>query len=125
MNFYLILSNLVILVHFFFILFVILGGLLVIRSPKMAIIHAPAAFWGAYIEYSGGICPLTPLENYLRRLAGVKTYEGDFIVQYLQFIIYPEHLTSEVQFIFGTTVVVINAFFYMLALRRWIKGLKP
>lgn len=121
MNLYGIMSNLITLFHFLFILFVVLGGIWVIRHPKIAFLHAPAAFWGAYIEYTGGICPLTPLENRFRRLSGAGTYEGDFIEHYLLPIIYPDHLTAELQFILGTVVAVINVTFYGFALRRWMK----
>jgi hypothetical protein len=82
-------ADLVVLAHLGFILFVILGGLLVLRWPRMAWIHLPAVIWGALIEFAGWICPLTPLENWLREASGTAGYQGGFIEHYLVPIVYP------------------------------------
>jgi hypothetical protein len=118
---YSLLYHLTIVLHFLFIIFVVLGGLLVIRYHSFAFFHLPAAIWGAWIEFSGGICPLTPWENRFRMLAGESTYRGDFIVHYLSYIIYPERITTEIQYLLGTFVVIVNLAFYGIAIHRHIK----
>lgn len=115
---YRVLADGVLLLHLLFILFVVGGGLLVLRWPKLAWVHLPVALWGALIEFVGWICPLTPLENALRRLAGEAGYRGGFIEHYLLPIVYPGALTREIQLGLGLAVVVINAAVYALVLRR-------
>jgi hypothetical protein len=111
-------ADLIVLAHFLFIVFVICGGLLVIRWPNAAFVHLPAAAWGATVEFFGWICPLTPLENHFRNLAGAKQYSGDFILRYLVPVIYPENLTAAIQTILGIAVIVINVFFYTIAIHK-------
>ena len=108
----------VLVLHFAFVLFVALGGLLVLRWPRVAWLHLPAAAWGAAIEFGGWICPLTPLENRLREMAGQSTYHGDFVARYLMPLIYPEGLTREAQVVLGSLVILANAAIYALAWRR-------
>ncbi|MFN2365277.1 MAG: DUF2784 domain-containing protein [Desulfurivibrionaceae bacterium] len=105
-------ANLVFVLHFAFVCFVVLGGFLVLRRPRLAWFHLPAVFWGAAVEYLGWFCPLTPLENYLRRAAGQEGYPGGFIEHYLPPLLYPAALTREVQVVLGTLVVVINLVIY-------------
>jgi hypothetical protein len=112
------LADAVIVIHFLFILFVVAGGLLILRWPQMVWLHLPAVCWGAFIEFSGWICPLTPLENHLRRLGGGDAYSGDFIVRYLVPLIYPENLTIRVQYILGGLVIAVNLMVYALVLHR-------
>ncbi|HOU05050.1 MAG: DUF2784 domain-containing protein [Smithellaceae bacterium] len=104
--------------HFLFIVFVVGGGLLVIYWPRAAWLHLPAAAWGAMVEFTGWFCPLTPLENYFRNLAGEASYSGDFVAQYLLFLIYPENLTREAQFVLGFFVVFINIVLYFIAVKK-------
>lgn len=111
-------ADLVVLVHLGFVLFVVFGALLVLRRPRLAWLHLPAAAWGAAIEFGGWICPLTPLENALRRTAGAAGYSGGFIDHYLARIVYPEGLTREAQIVLGAGVLALNAAFYGLAWRR-------
>lgn len=108
----------VLLLHLAFILFVVLGGLLLPRWPRLLWLHLPAASWGALIEFRGWICPLTPLENHLRHLAGEAGYTGDFIAHYLLPVIYPHGLTREIQLLLGLAVVLINAAAYAWWYRR-------
>jgi hypothetical protein len=115
---YTFLADLLVLVHFAFIVFVIAGGLLVLRWPVLAWIHVPAAVWGALIEFQRWICPLTPLENQLRELAGERSYSGDFIEHYLLAIMYPEGLTADLQMILGSIVVLVNLLIYAAVWRR-------
>ncbi|HET9947801.1 MAG TPA: DUF2784 domain-containing protein [Longimicrobiales bacterium] len=112
------LATLVALGHFAFILFVMLGGLLVARWPKVAWIHVPCFVWGGWIEVSGGICPLTPLENALRRAAGDAPYLGSFIEHYLLGVIYPTGLTREVQLALAAGLVLLNVAIYAWVIRR-------
>lgn len=109
---YLWLATVVLLVHLAFILFVVFGGLLAWRWPKLAWLHIPAVLWGSHAEFSGAVCPLTPWENALRRLGGESGYPGGFIEHYLTAVIYPEGLTHEMQFILGSCVVLVNALAY-------------
>jgi len=114
-------SDLIVVLHLLFILFVAAGGLLVLRRPRIALLHLPAVGWGAFIEYSGGICPLTPLENHFSHLAGRQGYAGGFIDHYLLPIVYPEGLTREIQIGLGLAVVAVNAGVYLLLIRRSLR----
>ena len=113
-----ILSELILLLHLAFILFVVLGGLLVLKWRWILFIHIPAAVWGVLIEFMGWICPLTPLENQFRHSAGQSGYDGGFIDHYLIPIIYPEGLTGNIQIILGTAVIILNLVFYWLVIKR-------
>jgi hypothetical protein len=103
------LADLVLLIHLSFVLFVIGGGLLVLKWPRIGWLHLPAAAWGALIEFTGWICPLTPLENRFLMQSGKSAYEGDFIDRYVLPILYPSALTREMQIALGLLVVLINA----------------
>jgi hypothetical protein len=103
------------LTHFAFVLFVILGGLLALRWRRVIWIHLPCAVWAALIEFAGWLCPLTPLENWLRRTAGGSGYTGGFIEHYVIPALYPVGLTRPIQMALGAAVVVIN-----VALYSWI-----
>jgi hypothetical protein len=107
-----VLANAVLVLHLAFIVFVVLGAALSWRFPLLRWLHFAALIWAAFIEFSGGICPLTPLENRLRRLAGGEGYDGGFIAHYLMPIIYPEGLTREGQVALGVAVTVINVAAY-------------
>ena len=113
-----ILADTIVIIHFLFIIFVIGGGLLVIRRPKIAFVHLPAAVWGAAVELFGWICPLTPLENRFRDLAGETPYSGDFIARYLLPVIYPENLTTSIQYLLGGLVIAVNVIIYVIAIRK-------
>jgi len=112
------LADLIVAAHFAFVLFVVLGGLLVLRWPRVAYLHIPAAIWGAAIEFAGWICPLTPLENWLRRQEGSAGYSGGFIEHYILPILYPSALTREVQLILGFLVIAANLAIYGYVFRR-------
>ena len=116
------LATLIVLVHFAFILFVMFGGLLMLRWRWAPWLHLPAAAWGAFIEFTGRICPLTPLENRLRRLAGGGDYVGDFIDHYLVRIIYPTGLTQEMQVALGAAAILLNFAIYVWVVRRLRSG---
>ena len=112
------LADVVLVVHFAFVLFVVLGGLLVLRWRRLAWVHVPVALYGALIEFVGFICPLTPLEIWLRRLGGEAGYEGGFVEQYITAALYPTGLTREIQLALGVGVLVLNAVVYAFVLRR-------
>lgn len=117
---YRILADLIVGVHALFVAFVVVGGLLALRWPRVAALHLPAAVWGALIEFQGWICPLTPLENSLRTAAGQAGYQGGFIEHYLLPVLYPAGLTRGVQLALGTGVILVNLVVYgfLLARRR-------
>lgn len=113
-------ADLVLLLHLAFVGFVLLGGLLALKWRRVMWLHLPVAAWGAIVEFSGWICPLTPLETWLRAQAGDTGYRGDFIAYYLLSILYPEALTREVQTILGLVVVVCNAAVYWWLWQRQV-----
>ena len=115
---YSILADIVVAIHFLFILFVALGALFVLKWPWVIYLHLPAAGWGALIMFMGWICPLTPLENRLRISAGEAGYSGGFIDQYLMPVIYPAGLTREMQIWLGLAVILLNVLVYVLVFIR-------
>lgn len=115
-------ADLVLAVHLGFIVFVILGGLLLLRFPKIMYLHIPAAVWGAVVEISGRICPLTTWENDLRQSAGESGYAESFVEHYLVPIIYPAGLTRGVQLTLAGIVVFANIVIYGWLLYRWNKS---
>jgi hypothetical protein len=112
------LANAVVLLHLVFVLFVVFGGLLVIRWPRMAWLHLPAVVWGVAVELFGWYCPLTPLEHTLHEQAGGAAYEGDFIARYLLPVLYPDGLTRTAQIALGLFALAVNAAIYTAAWRR-------
>lgn len=118
---YRIAADLVLVTHFAFILLVVLGALVVFRHAWFAWIHVPAASWGAFVELTGRICPLTILENFLRIHAGEEGYANSFVEQYIFPVIYPAGLTRDVQFFLAMLVVAVNVIIYAtILLRNWI-----
>jgi hypothetical protein len=113
-----ILADLVAGAHFGFVLFVVLGGLLVVRWPRVAFVHVPAAVWGIIIEFAGWVCPLTPIENELRRRGGEAGFSGGFVEHYVLPLMYPGNLTREVQFVLGFLVLAFNVAVYVWAAKR-------
>ena len=112
---YAVLAGGVVLAHLLFVAFAVSGALLALRWRWVPWIHVPAVLWAAFIEFSGGICPLTPLENQLRATAGLDDYSGDFIAEYLFPLLYPEGLTRGAQILIGTVVIGLN-----LAAYSWL-----
>jgi hypothetical protein len=119
------LADLVLVVHLTFVLFVVLGGLLVLRWPRLAWLHVPAAIWGVLIEYTGWICPLTPLENSLRMRGGEAGYSGGFIEHYIQPLLYPAGLTRSTQVVLGSVALVLNLTAYAIVVSRMRRNELP
>jgi uncharacterized protein DUF2784 len=111
------LADLVVILHFAFVLFVVFGGLLLLRWPKLAYFHLPVVAYGALIELVGWICPLTPLEKRLRESAGLQGYEGGFVEHYILPVLYPSGLTRGVQLVLGLLVVAVNLAIYAVVAR--------
>ena len=112
------LADLVLVVHLAFVCFVVLGGLLVLRWPRVAFLHVPAAIWGVLIEYKGWICPLTPLENSFRGSGGAAEYSGSFIQHYIQPVLYPAGLTRGTQMVLGSLALLVNLAAYGVVIAR-------
>jgi Protein of Unknown function (DUF2784) len=126
LNSYRLLADLVVGLHFLFVLFVVLGGLLALRWPRVAYLHIPAAAWGAAIEFGGWVCPLTPLEYSLRRQAGDAAYAGGFIEHYILPLLYPSALTRNTQILLGALVIGVNIGIYgYLSWRKRVIPLRP
>jgi len=115
---YTLLADAVVVVHLGFVVFVVCGGLLVLWRRSAALVHLPGAAWGVYIELTGGICPLTPLENRLRALGGESAYAGDFVERYLMPVLYPADLRRDVQVALGLFALGINVGIYSYAWRQ-------
>lgn len=115
---YSLLADFVMLLHFGFIIFAVLGALLLPRWPRLIWLHLPSAAWAIAIEFYGGICPLTPLENQLRSLAGKTTYNESFIERYIGALIYPGEITTTVKIMLGLAVLIINVALYSWIIKR-------
>ncbi len=111
-------ADLVLLLHFAFVLFVGAGGLLVLKHPQLCWLHLPALCWAVWIEFSGETCPLTPLEQGLREKAGESSYAGSFIGQYIEPLIYPAGLTQEMQWGIAAFMLLLNLLIYLRLCRR-------
>ena len=105
-------ADAVLVFHLAFIVFALLGGLLAIRWRWMVWLHLPAAGWGFFVEVTGRICPLTPLENMLREQAGSSGFSGGFVAHYLVPLIYPAGLTPDIQWLLAGVVVAVNLAVY-------------
>jgi hypothetical protein len=115
-------ADAVVVAHLAFVLFVVCGGLLVVWRRSVAFVHLPAAAWGIVIEFSGRICPLTPIENRLRALGGGPVYAGDFVDRYLMPVLYPPDLRRDVQIALGLFALAVNVAVYT---RAWCRARRP
>ena len=119
---FILLADLIVVIHIAFVGFVVLGGLMVRRWPGLMWLHVPAFCWGVGIEWAGQVCPLTPLENWLRRQGDGTVYEYDFVEQYALLLLYPEGLTRMGQVALGSLVLVLNLVIYGAIWRRHSRG---
>lgn len=109
---YRIAADCILLLHLAFTLYTVLGGLLILRRPSLIWLHLTAVFWGVVIEWADWICPLTPLENFLRERGGEAGYAGGFIEHYIALLLYPENLTIALRYLLGLGLVAANLIIY-------------
>ena len=112
------LATAVVLAHLLFVAFVMAGGVLALWWRKVAYLHLAAVAWAIYVEWSGAICPLTPLENSLRAAAGLEAYAGDFVAEYVFPLLYPDGLTRHAQLVIGIVVLAVNSIVYSAVIVR-------
>jgi len=110
-------ADLVVIIHAFFIFFVVVGAIMVVRWPSLLLFHVGAVLWGAWVELAGWTCPLTPLENWARHRAQGHGYTGGFIDYYLLHVIYPTGLTREIQVVLGVALLLLNTVAYTIVIR--------
>jgi hypothetical protein len=111
--YYRLFAELVVVIHFAFVAFVVLGGFLILWWRKVIWLHVPAVLWSAWIELSGGICPLTPLENWFWIQGGQASYPDDFVGNYILPLIYPEGLSGKIQVLLAVIVIFVNVMIYI------------
>ena len=120
---YRLLADLVVILHVAFVAFALFGGLLALKWKRIVWLHVPAALWAAAIEFGGWICPLTPLEIWLREQGGATGYRSGFIDHYILPLLYPASLTREMQVVLGVAVLAVNIASYAWLWHRWRKNL--
>lgn len=113
-----VLADIVVVIHLGFVVFVMLGGFLLWRWPRLIYVHLPAAVWGVLIEFAGWICPLTPMENAFRARGGQAGYDGGFIDHYIVPVLYPGGLSRNIQLALGLFALAVNVIAYSLFIRR-------
>lgn len=118
-------ADAVLLLHFAFVLFTVLGGVAVLFKRQVAWFHIPAVLWSSMINLGGWICPLTPLENYFRAQAGLKGYEGGFVQHYIEPLVYPGGMPRNFELIAGISVILWNVLVYVFVLlyEKWRRSL--
>ena len=121
---YVLLADLLLVLHLLFIFFVLFGGLLLWRWPYLLFVHMPALFWGVWVELHGGICPLTPWEQQLRLTAGQSGYTGGFVEHYIQPLIYPAGYDQALGYWLAAIVLIVNICAYAYCGYRYYKSLK-
>jgi uncharacterized protein DUF2784 len=109
---YRLLADLVLVLHFAFVIFAVFGGALVLRYPNMLKVHLLALSWAIVVQWADWVCPLTPLENYLRGLGGGAGYDGSFVEHFVLKILYPQELTPELRTMLGLALIIMNVAVY-------------
>jgi hypothetical protein len=112
-------ADAIVILHLAFIVFVMLGGLLLLLWPRLVYLHLPAVIWGTLVELQGWMCPLTPLEQHLRKLAGEAGYSGGFVEHYLLPLIYPAGLTRDLQTVLALCVITVNLVIYTVVVVKY------
>jgi hypothetical protein len=115
---YRVLADAVVILHVGFVLFVVFGGFVLHRWPRLIYAHVPAAIWGVLIEFAGWVCPLTPLEKTLRARGGQVGYQGDFVEHYIIPVLYPHGLNQNIQLVLGAFALAVNLIAYSLFFHR-------
>ena len=111
-------ADILLIIHLGFIIFVLLGGFLLLKWRWLSLVHFPALLWGVMLEFQGWNCPLTPVEQALRQMGGQQGYTGGFIQHYLLPLIYPSVLEADIQFILGLLLVLVNVIIYLWVILR-------
>ena len=119
---YRILADATVLLHLLFIAFMVMGGALALRWPRLAWLHLPLAAWGMLVQWMSWICPLTPLENWFRAAGGGTAYPGGFVEHYLVPILYPVAAGPRFHLILGFAVLATNAAIYGVLLGRSLRA---
>ena len=119
---YRVLADLIVVIHLAFVLFAVLGGLLVLKWKRYAWIHIPTVVWAALIEFAGWVCPLTPFENWLHARGGEVVYRSGFVEHYILPLLYPAVLTRRLQIALGLLVLILNLMIYGWVWRRIAKA---
>jgi hypothetical protein len=109
---YRLLADLVLVLHFAFVVFAVFGGALVLRYPNMLKVHLLALSWAIVVQWAEWVCPLTPLENYLRGLGGEAGYDGSFVEHFVLKTLYPQELTPELRTMLGLALIIMNVAVY-------------
>ena len=112
-------ADAIVILHLAFIVFVMLGGLLLLLWPRLVYLHLPVVVWGTLVELQGWMCPLTPLEQHLRKLAGEAGYSGGFVEHYLLPLIYPAGLTRDLQTVLALCIITVNLVIYAVTVMRY------
>jgi hypothetical protein len=117
-------ADLLLVIHFLFVIFTVFGGLLLLRYPNLLWAHLPALLWGIVVQWADWVCPLTPLENYFRLRGGEMAYAGSFVEHFILKILYPEHLPLELRYLLGIVLITVNAavYGYVLSSKRGRRG---
>lgn len=115
---YILLANLVLVAHLAFVVFALLGGVLVLWYRKVVWLHLPALAWGVFVEWSGRVCPLTPLENHFLRLGGEAGYAGGFIEHLVARVLYPDDLTPALRYVLAALLIAVNVTVYGFVIVR-------
>ena len=102
------LVNVVLTTHFAYLAYLLLGGFLAWRWPRMIVPHIVAVVWGLLIVFNLVACPLTIAEVWARRLAGDQPVSGGFIDRYVTNVIYPGRYLIEARL--GVALVVLISY---------------
>ena len=108
-------ADVVVVIHFSFVVFVVIGGLLALRWPKVLWAHVPAVIYSIWIIAFSITCPLTPLERTLRERAGEGRYDESFIERYVEGVLYPGDMLRQAQ---AAAAVVVVASWVAIGYRR-------
>ena len=114
-------ADIVLIIHLGFVIYVVCGGFFILRWRWTLFLHLPAVIWAALLEFNSWICPLTPLEQWLRVAGGQRGYSGGFIEHYLLSLLYPDGLTPDIQTMLGVFVVIVNGAVYLFCVYRLLK----
>lgn len=105
-------------VHFGILAFLVFGGLLAVRWPRVVWAHVALVGWGVVSSVWQMPCPITGAENWARGRAGMALYEDGFIETYIQGVLYPDHHVNWARGIALLVIVYSWMAAYRAAVRR-------